>query len=62
MAQMRLTPAPPDRFRRGYAAALCKVSCYDVVVVLPEPAAGEAQAVGASSKLGASYEVPAPIG
>jgi hypothetical protein len=36
-----LTPTAPDRLRRGYAAALCRVSCYDELVALQESAAGE---------------------
>ena len=35
-----LTPVPPDRLRRGYAAALWKISCHNVFIVLPSPAAG----------------------
>jgi hypothetical protein len=36
-----LTPAAPDRLRRGYAAAFFKVSCFDGVIALLESAAGE---------------------
>jgi hypothetical protein len=34
------TPAPPDRLRRGYAAALCQSSCFGEQVALPEAAGG----------------------
>jgi hypothetical protein len=37
----RLTSAAPDRLRRRYATALWQVWCYDELVALPEPAAGE---------------------
>lgn len=30
----RPTPAAPDRLRRGYAGAICQVSCYDDFVAL----------------------------
>jgi len=36
-----LTPAPPDRLRRGDAAAIWQVSRLGEIVVSPSPVAGE---------------------